>query len=308
MPRAYNNPYSNEEIDAARKRALRYMGKNKMSQTRLANKIGISASSFSLWLKDQYTGDVNKTTEKVLDFLKLENERDKTPSDFDFIETSVAKQVRDALTYSEMLRRIVMITSPPGDGKTMALRHYVNPHRSVFITARSTLVINSFVHEITDELISQALGVKNTDQILRRIADVLKARPKTIVIDEAQHLNSKSLDALRYIHDESQAPIFLSGNDELLETIRTAPRMQQLGSRLHHFRVQRISFEDAKNLISQRFPAMKDTQMKTLYSHCRSTRGLCDMVLALDLFCRNQNIPEPTPELTEMVKKIKVTV
>lgn len=292
------------ELASIKERALRYLADHAdLSDAKFANAVGISPSAFSQYKRDAYQGNVDAIAKAIDDYLTLEVGREETPADFTFVETNVAIQVRDAMKLASTLKRMVIITSPPGDGKTEALRHYATSAQTIFMTGRSTMNTLNMLIEMAERL--KVNTKNNADTILRRLITSFQEKPRTLIIDEAQHLRVRSLDALRAIWDNSHLPIILSGNDELIATMQSDQRMQQFMSRLQHFRVSRISYDDAKALIAQRFPGMDDKTMRGLYNASTSTRMLCDIVLALDLLCKNQGLREPSPEMIKSVKPLK---
>jgi len=276
---------------------------NPMSVSKFANLANISTSALSQWLNDRYKGDSEKIAQSVREYLDEAKDKVWTKESFDFVETSVAMQVRDALMFAVKLQRMVLVTSPPGDGKSEALRKY-KTNQMILIEARSTTNCHALLYEIAEK--QKVCRQNGVDLILRRLADDFKTKPRTLIIDESQHLNTRSLDALRHLWDQARIPILLSGNDEMLVKLQEEASLQQLASRLQHWRVQRISFEDAEKLIVQRFPNMALKMKKMIYEACSSTRSLCDMILALYLFCRMRSLKEPTQEIFKQVIKFKV--
>lgn len=292
------------DLASIKERALRFIAEHPdLSDAKFANAVGISPSAFSQYKRDAYQGNIETIAKAISDYLATEYGREETPADFTFIETNVAIQVRDAMRLATTLKRMVIITSPPGDGKTEALRHYATSAQTIFITGRSTMNTLNMLVELAERI--KVSTKNNADMILRRLITAFQEKPRTLIIDEAQHLRVRSLDALRAIWDTSHLPIILAGNDELIATMQSDQRMQQFLSRLQHFRVQRISFDDAKALISQRFPGMDDKTMRGLYQCSTSTRMLCDIVLALDLLCKMQGLKEPNADMIKQVKPLK---
>jgi len=295
---------SEQIISDARRDAIAFIQKRGWSDARFANKCGISPSAFSQFKREQYPGDSATLAKSISAFLVLEEERSKTPAEFAFVETAVALQVKDAMIFAERLKKMVLITSPPGAGKSEALWHYVNPATSFVLTCRSTMNTINLLTELAETI--KVSTKQNSDVILRRLVQGFTARPKTVIIDEAQHLRARSLDALRHIWDLSKIPIIIIGNDELLLSFSHDGRLQQMRDRLMHWRLQPITFGDAKALISQRFPAMTETQMKEIHRNCISTRSLCDTILALHLFCKTRKIEMPSQEMTKQVAQLKM--
>jgi hypothetical protein len=292
------------ELDAVKQRAVQYLAERPdLSDAKFANAVGVSPSAFSQFKRDAYQGNVEAIANAINDYINTEIGRNETPAEFHFVETNVAMQVRDAMKLATTLKRMVIITSPPGDGKTEALRHYATTAQTIFMTGRSTMNTLNMLGELAERI--KVSTKNNADMILRRLIGAFSEKPRTLVIDEAQHLRVRSLDALRAIWDSCRIPIILAGNDELISTMQSDQRMQQFLSRLQHFRVQRISFEDAKALIVQRFPGMSEAHMRSLYTSSTSTRMLCDFILALDLLCKMQNLREPNAEMLKQVKPLK---
>jgi DNA transposition AAA+ family ATPase len=275
-----------EQLQNIKAAALRYIADKSISDAKFANAIGISASAFSQYKRDAYVGNVEAVATAISDYLDTEIRRNQTAADFEFVETTVALQIREAMNYSNTLKRMVIITSPPGEGKTMALHYYANS-QTVYLTARSTMHTLNMLIELAERM--KVSTKNNADIILRRLITGFTEKPRTIIIDEAQHLRIRSLDAIRAIWDDTRIPVILSGNEELIATMKADPRHAQLLSRLQHIKLPRIQFKDAIALIKQRFPGMLSKDMRMIFEACPSTRVLCDVISAIDYLGTQQH-------------------
>ena len=236
----------------AQNKASKYMAKNNISAAKFSNLIKVSQTAFSQFMRNIYTGNIDVICTNINSFLALEFEREAVGNDFEFVETQNSTSVSDAIKYSEVVKRIVLITSKPGAGKTVALLKHAASYRVMFITARATMNTHSFIMTLAENVgVSQR---QNTDIILQRVAEALLEKPRTIIIDEAQHLAVRAFDSLRYIWDMTKIPIVISGNEELLQTVRKDARLHQFVSRLQHWRLQnKVTFEEGGSVD---FPAV----------------------------------------------------
>lgn len=147
--------------------------------------------------------------------------------------TRTLDQVLEACTVSRLDREMVVVVGPPRTGKTFGLEEYERRERAagrlpVFVTASTLMTPAQLVGELC-----AAAGVRaNTPAAqLRELARHLEQTERQVLVDECNHLDRQSLDALRYLHDKADVGVVLGGSMELERTLAN-PALQQLHGRI----------------------------------------------------------------------------
>lgn len=228
------------------------------SAAELSRKSGVSSSVISQLVKGSYPGDTEGMMRKILSSIEAEKSRLKLklkkPS---FIPTSVYRDINYILEITEADESISVITGDAGIGKTEALRYYCGTHPgSVLIKVNPTYNDSTLLKDIADKLGLDTRGRK--DGIFANIVSKLAARGWSLIIDEADYLNIKSMDVLRRIHDEAEVPVALVGLPRLLKMISpVSDKYAQIFSRMRSWKINGIRKEDAGELIANVLPDLK---------------------------------------------------
>jgi DNA transposition AAA+ family ATPase len=156
-----------------------------------------------------------------------------------FVETVASKEVAEACELARRRRHMVLVVGEPGTGKSVALAEYARRQRlagrnPIITVAASTMTPADLLAEIAAALDLSTRGTGHT--LLLRCVEALRRTPRLIVIDEAQHLRVKHLEAVRALNDTTRCGVVLAGSLAILRTLRDpGPRgqeLQQLWSRV----------------------------------------------------------------------------
>lgn len=185
----------------------------KLSQNKLAQKVGVNAGAFSDWKNGKYTGDNAALEQKLHAYYRTQVtsvlERGAfTKTDFDFVETTIYSQINKVVAQCQAWRCIGSISGNTGLGKTTALKRIKadNPNTIILKT-----YLNIKPRAVLIRL-SEALGLEpkaQIDGLIRQITEKLIGSEKLILVDEAEHLKVDSVDLLRTFVDNDDIHITL---------------------------------------------------------------------------------------------------
>ncbi len=151
-------------------------------------------------------------------------------------ETQAASDVWQLIELTKQLRCIGSVVGAPGVGKTTTALAYADCARHArycvmdpvhdTMAAMLTLVCEAIV-----PWVPPIRSVALHEVICNAIRD---DHVEVLLVDEAQHLNARNLDQLRCIHDETNLPMVLLGNESLGSRYNTAraAAFAQLTSRI----------------------------------------------------------------------------
>jgi hypothetical protein len=225
-----------------------FITKNGITQSMLARSIGVSAAQISQYLKDEYKGDVAGLETKLNDFMANYTVRN------DILATKVTptrdmEMVHFTINEAIIGRDLAVIYGEAGSGKTTAVKEFIksNP-TAVFVEAIPGMGISSVLSEI-----SIAIGLqpsKNSESMIRAIAKEFKRREAVLIIDEAENLTTKTLEAIRRIWDFSEVPTVLVGTFALINNLKGRNgELLQLYSRVSStWKFRGLSEDDLKAL------------------------------------------------------------
>ena len=207
-----------KEIEDLRERARRAIQAGGLSQKRASVEIGISDAALSQWLKGKYQGDQGAIREKVDRWLESRAKRVELTSSMaafpKWVETPTAGRILSALTYAQVAGDIAVVYGGAGTGKTAAARHYAGSHPNVWVV---TMTASTRNWGPCLARVALACGIRALNWYAWRteaeLVERLKDTHGLLVIDEAQHLETRALEGLRGLHDASGIGLSLVGND-----------------------------------------------------------------------------------------------
>lgn len=232
------------------------------SQSAAGKKIGYSSSVISTYLKGEYKGDVNKLEAKLTElFANIEASRkiESIKIDAGYVPTSVSVGVYGTIRMCHLKGGFAMECGEAGIGKTMACKKYAEdyPNTAIYISINPCLNNITAVLKLLCRKLRLPYGRK--DDMFLNICDALYGDRKVIIIDEAQHLTIKTLEAIRALFDiQENVGVCLVGNIGINETInKTVGNYAQICNRmkLRNIRSTKdINTDDIKLL----FPAVQN--------------------------------------------------
>lgn len=263
----------NEE--QARGAIVAYREKSGKSQSEIARELGISPAQLSAFLGGTYKAP-HTVVPKIEALLEQHESRKLAPKAPGYADTTVSKQVMDAIEYCHLQGKIGVIYGDAGIGKTMGIRHYceLNP-MAISITISPAFATMSGVND----LLSDKIGVRETSarRIYAELVSRLKGSGRVIIIDEAQHLTKKTLEHLRSISDETGVGICFVGNEEVYSRLKGTGKADfaQIFSRIAIRKpvfLSNIKKEDIEKIFSE--SRLDDATLDFLYKIAKTRYGI----------------------------------
>ncbi len=178
---------------------------HEFTQTRVAASIGVSVSALNAHIQGTYKGDNARIERAIVNFLEAQRESGEETGrfkkDFDFVETKVYQDVLRSVNLAQYRGEIRPIVGLSGIGKTVALEHIKVDRGAAMILVRAYPGIRKT--RVMRKL-CQAAGFEvagTYDDMFEELASRLDGTGRFIAIDEAEHLNVESIDAVRRLTD-----------------------------------------------------------------------------------------------------------
>lgn len=226
-----NQPALREEVRAV-------MGGDKLSQAAAARDAGVAGSTFAAWLNATYTGDNEKVAREVKQWLDARRERNRlkaaVPVAPSYLPLPTSTEIVALLSYAQTLAEFGLVIGNPGVMKTTTAKFYKASYPNVFMATMEPAKggVHHVLLELRDVLQLQERAVANiSGAIVRRLTGC----NALLIIDEAQHLQTKAIDQLRTIHDKAGCGVVLMGNESIVAKLGDpdrAPQLAQLYSRI----------------------------------------------------------------------------
>ncbi|UMM63791.1 AAA family ATPase [Aristophania vespae] len=212
----------NEEVKTAHSALIAEIRKlqkeDGLTLAQITRESGIAKSTVSQFLSGQYGGNNEKIAEqaqKWLDTYKARHQLNgKLRTEPEFILLPSSKQWVQLFEYAQMAGDIGVITGAPGTSKTVTAEYYCKTNSNAWmVTASSSLRSPRALLEEIAEIIDSP--VKSGSGVMRGLIKRLRNTGGLLIIDEAQHLSTESLDQLRGLNDQAGIGLAWIGNEPL---------------------------------------------------------------------------------------------
>lgn len=226
------------------------MQSDSLSQSALSQLTGVGKARLNQWLNGNYKGSVSGVETAIrrwLDSRRANDELDaQMPAAPEWVETPSARAINAALSFAQMAEAVTVIYGGAGVGKTTTIRRYRQQSPNVWMITASPACASPgpILTRIAHALGIRASGAVHVTEeaIIERVRDTRGV----LVIDEAQHLTHRALDAVRSIHDAAGIGLALSGNEIVYSQLTGGSRsvgFAQLFSRV----AKRVRLSKAKD-------------------------------------------------------------
>jgi len=230
-----------------------FLEKQGLSQASIARSIGISASALSQYMRGIYTGDVEALEKKINTYMENYHEQSGQNNKMAIVQTADLTMVDCTCSEIVINQEMGVIYGKAGTGKTVAIKDWASKHPEAVLV--ETLPMMSAKELLLTIL--EALGQRNaqgsTVKLIKDIAKLFKKSERVLLIDEAENLTTKSLEAIRRIHDFSQVPVVLIGTYALIQNLKGRNgELLQLYSRINNkWEMRGLSDDDRHTLFGE---------------------------------------------------------
>lgn len=207
-----------DEFEALRERCRDLMARESLSQAALGRQLGVAEQTFSAWVNDKYNGRNDVVADKVrigLSSLEARARASSTlPPDIAFQDTPTARKILTLLQFAQSAPDIVVVAAGAGVGKTATADHYARTNANVWkVTAQPcTATVYPMLGKIAAVMkLEEKVQTKLPDAIEKFVA----GKDGLLIVDEAQHLDSRALDQLRSLPDAVDVGLALIGNERV---------------------------------------------------------------------------------------------
>lgn len=193
-----------------------------LPQTRASKEVGVAHGTWSAWLGDTYNGRTHDIAEKTSAWLAARREKASLakvlPPAPGFQTTPTASSILSLLQFCQFAPDFGVVAMGPGVGKTTTIEAYRHSAPNVHVVTAEP--VTAAPHAVMSEL-AEVIGVveKSPTRLSRAIQQRLRGSGALIVVDEAQHLPTTTLDQLRSLHDKAGVGLVLAGNEAVYSRI-----------------------------------------------------------------------------------------
>lgn len=267
------------------------------SQNKAAKALGCSSAYVSQYLNSEFRGDLkafeHTLTEAFTNIEAAESLKSTGVAD-EYKATSISSGVYDTIRLCHLKGGLAIECGDAGIGKTMAIKKYVSdyPATAIYVTVNPCLVtLNAFLKLLCK--VQKITGCSRKDEMWLRLSDSFEGERKVIIIDEAQHLPIKTIEAIRAFFDlNPQLGICLVGNIETVtNTGRSKEAFAQIRNRTKLTEIRHTA-SVKENDIKLLFPAIADDEKarQLMLAIARSEQGVRGAVNVYSNSVDNGNI------------------
>lgn len=184
-------------------------------QRKAAAAIGYSEATISQYRNSKYPGDVSKLEARMREMFGNAADAAELSLPDDYVPTSISRSVYETIRICHLKGGLAIECGDAGIGKTRAAKKYTEdyPNSSIYVTVNPCLVtIAAFLKLLCRQL---KIPSGRKDDMWMAIESHLHGGRKVLIIDEAQHLPIKTIEAIRAFYDSNpELGIIMIGNAE----------------------------------------------------------------------------------------------
>jgi DNA transposition AAA+ family ATPase len=231
-----------------------YRHENLLSLKEIAAQLDVSEATLSQLLSGKYGADTSRHLRKIREWLipKIK------PETIDVVRTETFESLIAYFERAYQTHGIYAFTGKSGFGKTVACKYYSKWRlRAIYIGGRVSMGPKNLMQEIITAAKIRTKINNSVYDLQNSIAEYMRLRSALLIVDEADKLNIRSLDALRELYDSCPMGLVLIGEPNLQTKMLTPDRnglsLDRLYSRVDEFvSVDEITYEDMIAFLKQR--------------------------------------------------------
>lgn len=198
----------------------RLMARKRYTQSKVAAKTGLSPAVISQYLKGVYNGNIDNVEAAINNFITREEDKEKSREvKAIFVKTQLSSKCMTLLRNTHLDADIGVLYGSAGLGKSMVLRQYADSYKDVILIEADP----GYTTKVLLQELCERLGVNKRGNIHELSENCITALHDTgwvVLIDEAELLPYRALEAMRRIHDRSGAGVVLAGMPRLLLNLK----------------------------------------------------------------------------------------
>lgn len=197
-----------------------FMAAKGLQQKQVAQMLGVSIATVSLYLKGGYAGNVKELDDKVQ--AMIARHKDKVVEaryNAEFVRTFAARQGMEVMKIAHVEGEINVIYGAAGLGKTQMLKQYARENSGVMLLELEP----SCTPKVLLRKIGNAAGANirgNNNEMFDSLVDKLKGSERVLLVDEAELLSTRSLEFIRRLHDLTGIGVVLVGMPRLIVNLK----------------------------------------------------------------------------------------
>jgi hypothetical protein len=219
-----------DSAEDLRRRCREIMERDGLSQAGIGRQLGVAEQTFSAWLNDKYSGRNDIIADKVrigLDTLEARSRAASVlPPDLGYRDTPTGRKITAHLLYAHHAPAIAVVAGGAGIGKTVTAKRYTGANANVWMATVEPC--SGSVYPMLG-LIADAMGVEERVQtrLSAAIRKFVAGKGGLLIVDEAQHLETKALDQLRALPDAVDVGLALLGNERVYKRLEGGGRQAE---------------------------------------------------------------------------------
>ena len=239
-----------------------FLQQQQLTQASIARSLGVSPTAISQYLRGTYAkagGDAVALEAKISTYMANYQAQGSQQTQAELYETSDLIMVHSICDEIAIHQDMGVIYGKAGTGKTVAIKAFVTKHpEAVLIETTPMMSVKELLAEILRGLGQRSI-YGSASSMIKQIVRLFNNSQRILLIDEAENLTTKSLEAIRRIHDFSQVPTVLVGTYALLQNLKGRQgELLQLYSRISNkWEMQGLNDKDRQGLFGELAQAIK---------------------------------------------------